>query len=79
MKKIFKKILDALPFNGSKTKISIFVAILGVFRMIFPGSSEIINLIEQIIKSPEGMTLIGAIGSVISVYHKKLKRESGEK
>lgn len=75
MKTILKKILDFLPFDGSKTKISLIIAVIGVLKILFPSAAGFLSAIIDFIGTDQGLVLAGAVGTVAGLGHKKLKEK----
>lgn len=64
--KILKGLLDKLPFNGDKLKISLIAFVYGVIKVKFP-ELDLGDL------SPEQLLELGAIGVGVAMFHKWLK------
>lgn len=73
MSKFLKKILDFLPFDGSKFKAGALIALLGAISQLLPNVD--LSMLLDMVKS--NSTTSGLILAVIGLLHKKLKEEYG--
>lgn len=69
MNKVVKKILDLLPFNGEKLKISLWWLVFTGLPQIIPGA-DIAELLKMIAENP---TKSGIVAAILALLHKKLK------
>ena len=67
--KRLKRILDRLPFNGSKLSIGALFIAIGQIGSLVPGL-DIVELIKLILSNP---TKAGIIAAVVGAVHKYLK------
>lgn len=72
--KALKSVLDLLPVNGEKLKLSGLLVLLGQLPLLFPGL-DLIELARMILENP---TKAGIIGALIAVVHKMLKAKFPE-
>lgn len=77
-----KAALDALPFNGKKTLLSVITTILTIIILVGLGSDfylkDIIDVLANfggvtLLSSAEITALIGAVSTLVGIVHKVLK------
>ena len=75
MKNILRKVLGWLPFDGSKTKIGLIVALFGVVKIVLPEFGPVGDAVVEFLRSDQGVALLGAITTAVGLFHKRLKKE----
>jgi hypothetical protein len=71
MGKILKKLLDLLPFDGSKAKLGVVGIVLGILQNVLPGAG-LVELVQTVLQNP---TKAGVIVSVVGFLHQLLKKK----
>lgn len=66
---VVKKILSAIPLDGSKTLIGLWLSLIGVVSHYLPGI-DLMAVIQAIIANP---TKAGITALVVGLVHKYLK------
>lgn len=67
--KIARKILDSLPFNGDKLKLSAWFTLISLIPQMIPGVN-LIEIIQAILANP---TKSGVFAVLVAAIHKVLK------
>ncbi len=73
--KFLKKLLDYLPFDGSKFKIGSIIALIGAIRELVP-DLDLQVIIDIVSSNP---TTSGIVLALVGLLHKKLKEKYGKK